>query len=161
MQVEVVEEDVNKQLPSIKDIEVVVKIGEGKALKDTLASVFHKAVFTQIPGRHKNKQMKLIVKNIDCFEIDTMIPVREDIKIVLHRNPDRYGQIRTIVLKGYEPLCSVPVIVEGQSYETNNRGMLDISIPLSLQKGSYDIQFGRYKGIIRMPCIGTSVVELK
>lgn len=161
IQVEVVEEDVNKQLPSIKDIEVVVMIGEGNALKDTLASVSDKAVFTQIPGRQKNKPMKLMVKNIDCFEIDTVISVCEDMKIVLHRDPNRYGQIRTTVLKGHEPLCGVPVIVEGQSYETNNSGLLNISIPLSLQKETYDIQFGDYKGIIRMPCIGTSVVELK
>lgn len=160
MYVNVYEENTNSNLPALEDIEISICIEGETVRKDTLTSLNDTAIFGQIPGRIKGKSMKLIVRNIDCYDIDTVICVSELTSIQLRRNIDRYGTISIVVLKDLEPLRNESVFLDGIEYQTDDNGKLEIRIPYMKQKQSYNINWRGYKGLILMPCIGSPVVEL-
>lgn len=160
MSVSVVEGDANLQLPAIEDVEIAISIEGDNPRKDTLATLRENAVFRQIPGRMRGKAMTLKVRNAKCFEIDTVIPVQQQINVKLHRNPDYYGRIKVIVIKDDERLCNQWVSVEGIKSKTNEGGELLMDMPLYSQKESYSIRFGEYNGTISMPSLGTKCVIL-
>lgn len=161
MSVSVVEGDANLQLPAIEDVEIIISIEGDSPRKDTLATLRENAVFRQIPGRMRGKTMTLKVRNAKCFEIDTVIPVQQQISVRLHRNPDYYGKIKVFVIKDDERLCNQWVSVEGIKSKTNEDGVLQMNIPLSNQRENYYIEYGEYCGTLPMPCIGTECIELK
>jgi len=161
MSVSVSEEGGNSQLPPIEGIEISISIEGDRIRKDTITSLNEKAVFGQIPGSMIGKTIRLMVRNASCYIIDTIMPVQHQLFVKLHRHPDYYGKIKTVVIKEEERLCNQWVSVEGINSKTNENGELLIDIPFSRQKDSYSIRFGDYIGIIHMPCIGTKCVELK
>ena len=160
MSVSVREEGDNSQLPPIEEVELSISIEGDRIRKDTITSLNDKAVFGQIPGGMIGKTMRLMVRNANCYEIDTVIPVQQHINIMLHRNPDYYGKIKVIVIKDEEKLCNQMVSVEGFNGKTNENGELLMDIPLSSQQDCYSIKFGEYSGVIPMPTIETQCVIL-
>ena len=160
MFVSVSEEGGNTHLPPIKDIEISISIEGDRTRKDTIASLNDNAVFGQIPGRMINKSMELSVRNADCYDIDTSLPVQRQISLALNRNPDRYGKIDITVIKSLEPLRNKTVVVDGVECPTDSEGKIKVDVPFLRQKKSYNIIWRDYKGVIIMPCIGTPAVEL-
>ena len=161
MSVSVVEEDKNINLLPIEDIEVSIVIEGDKLRKDTLTSLNDKATFGQIPGRMIGKSMKLKVRNAKCYEIDTVIPVQQQVSLKLHRNPDYYGKINVVVMKDDERLCNQVISVEGINSKTDDDGVLQMNIPLTNQREKYSVEYGEYRDTLHMPCIGTKCIELK
>lgn len=161
MSIYVSEEGKNSYLPQIKEIEVSVSIEGDEIRKDTIWSFNDVAVFKSIPWGMIGKSMKLLVRNANCFEVDSILPVQKDIRITLHRNPDYYGKINAVIMKDGERLVNQFVSVQNISSKTNCDGMLQMEIPFSYQRKSYCIRSGAYSGTIHMPCIGTVCIELK
>ena len=160
MMISGIEENNNHQLPQIEDIEISISIDGDKLRKDTIESLNDKAIFGQIPGRMIGRPMKLVIRNADCYEIDTVLPVQQQICVKLHRNPDRYGKIKVVIMKDEERLRSQWVSIDGISSKTNEDGELQFNMPLSSQRKSYSIKYGEYSGTIPMPCLGTNCVIL-
>ncbi len=119
MSVSVSEEGCNSQLPPIEGIEISISIEGDRIRKDTITSLNDKAVFGQIPGRMKGKNMRLLVRNAFCYDIDTIMPVQHLLFVKLYRCPDYYGKIRVIVLRNEEKLRNQWVSVEGINSKTN------------------------------------------
>ncbi len=161
MCVSIVEEDINHNLPEIRDVEIAISLDGNKTLKDTIASLNDKAIFGPIEKRMIGKPMRLILRNATCYCIDTIVSVQQNFNITLHRNPDIYGKINILVMKDGERLQEQCVVVEGICYKTNDYGVLQLQIPLASQKQSYSIKYGEYSNIIHMPCMGTNCVEFK
>ena len=82
--------------------------------------------------------------------------------INLRRNPKQYGEISAIVLKNEEPLLNANLLIDGLKCKTDNNGNVKFFIPLLRQKNKYNIIYNKnYKGIIFMPCKGTSCIILR
>jgi hypothetical protein len=139
---------------------VTTLIGNGKPVSDTIKSITEPAFFTQIPGKFKEKEMRIIVQNVDCYRIDTLINARENINIPLHRKPGRYGNIKILLIHNDEPLRNEFVEVEGVMYSTNADGMLEVTIPPASQKEKYELRYKNSSYTINMPCEGTRGMEL-
>lgn len=161
MSISVNEVDRNPNLPSLEEIELSISIAGERTRKDTISSLYKMAVFGQIPGRMIGKSMRLMVRNADCYKIDTILPVQQHISVKLHRNMDMYGKIEVVVLKEGELLANQWVEVDNKSYKTDQEGFLKVKIPFGQQKNIYSIKHDMYCGIIHMPCIGTKCINLK
>lgn len=161
MSISVNEVDRNPNLPSLEEIELSISIAGERTRKDTISSLYKMAVFGQIPGRMIGKSMRLMVRNADCYKIDTILPVQQHISVKLHRNMDMYGKIDVVVLKEGELLANQWVEVDNKSYKTDQEGFLKVKIPFGQQKNIYSIKHDMYCGIIHMPCIGTKCINLK
>lgn len=160
MHIQLTEESGYPHLPAIHDIEVTTIIGDGKPVSDTIKSLAEPALFTPIPGRLKDKQMRLIVQNADCHRIDTLIYVRENINIPLYRNASRYGKIKILLIYNEEPLRDCTVEVEGVEYRTGADGILEVEISPTFQKEKYRLTYKNSHYTIDMPCEGTRCMEL-
>lgn len=161
MSISVNDVDRNPNLPSLEEIELSIAIAGERTRKDTILSLYEMAVFGQIPGRMIGKSMRLMVRNADCYKIDTILPVQQHISVKLHRNMDMYGKIEVVVLKEGELLANQWVEIDNKSYKTNQEGILKVKIPFRQQKNIYSIKHDMYCGIIHMPCIGTKCINLK
>lgn len=161
MSISVNDVDRNPNLPSLEEIELSISIAGERTRKDTISSLYKMAVFGQIPGRMIGKSMRLMVRNADCYKIDTILPVQQHISVKLHRNMDMYGKIEVVVLKEGELLANQWVEVDNKSYKTDQEGFLKVKIPFGQQENIYSIKHDMYCGIIHMPCIGTKCINLK
>ena len=148
-------------LPPIKSIEI--KLITSKYVRvDTILDIKHSAVYPQIPGSLKGSKARIIAKNVDCLDVDTVLQLSEFNNINLRRNPKQYGEISAIVLKNEEPLLNANLLIDGLKCKTDNNGTVKFFIPLLRQKNKYNIIYNKnYKGIIFMPCKGTSCIILR
>ena len=148
-------------LPQIKSIEI--KLITSKYVRvDTILDIKHSAVYPQIPGSLKGSKARIIAKNVDCLDVDTVLQLSEFNNINLRRNPKQYGEISAIVLKNEEPLLNANLLIDGLKCKTDNNGNVKFFIPLLRQKNKYNIIYNKnYKGIIFMPCKGTSCIILR
>ena len=151
----------SKFLPPIKSIEI--KLITSKYVRvDTILDIKHSAVYPQIPGSLKGSMVRIIAKNIDCFDVDTTLQLGEFNNISLRRNPKQYGEISAMVLKNEEPLVNANLLIDGLKCKTDNNGNVKFFIPLLRQKNKYTIIYNRnYKGVIFMPCKGTTCIILR
>ena len=148
-------------LTPIKSIEI--KLITSKYVRvDTILDIKHSAVYPQIPGSLKGSKARIIAKNVDCLDVDTVLQLSEFNNINLRRNPKQYGEISAIVLKNEEPLLNANLLIDGLKCKTDNNGNVKFFIPLLRQKNKYNIIYNKnYKGIIFMPCKGTSCIILR
>lgn len=151
----------SKFLPQIKSIEI--KLITSKYVRvDTILDIKHSAVYPQIPGSLKGSTVRIIAKNIDCLDVDTTLQLDEFNNISLRRNPKQYGEISAMVLKNEEPLVNANLLIDGLKCKTDNKGYVKVFIPLLRQKNKYNIIYSRnYKGVIFMPCKGTTCIILR
>ena len=161
MRIQLTEEAGYPCLPAIHDIEVTAIVNDGKPMCDTIKSLSRPALFSQIAGGLKGKRMRLIVRNADCYSIDTFVNVQEKMTLHVRRNPDRYGKIKILLLYDEEPLTNSSVEVEGVKYTTDADGILEADIPPALQKSSYKLTYNNIQCTINMPCEGTRCLILK
>ena len=148
-------------LPPIKSIEI--KLITSKYVRvDTILDIKHSAVYPQIPGSLKGSKARIIAKNVDCLDVDTVLQLSEFNNINLRRNPKQYGEMSAIVWKNEEPLLNANLLIDGLKCKTDNNGNVKFFIPLLRQKNKYNIIYNKnYKGIIFMPCKGTSCIILR
>lgn len=160
MYVQLTEDTVYQQLPPIRDVEVTIVI-DGIEHRDTLATLLDQALFSKIHGNNKGKSMNLYVRNVACVSLDTTMVVQQNINIPICRNSERYGHIDVTVFLDGAPLCNKKVDVNGIESMTDDRGKLQMDMPIALQKDSYVITYMSYSDILYMPCVDTKCLELK
>ena len=115
-------------LPPIKSIEI--KLITSKYVRvDTILDIKHSAVYPQIPGSLKGSKARIIAKNVDCLDVDTVLQLSEFNNINLRRNPKQYGEISAIVLKNEEPLLNANLLIDGLKCKTDNNGNVKFFIP--------------------------------
>lgn len=148
-------------LPAPREIEVRTVI-DGTERCDTVDGTGAEAVFAQIPGRLKGRQMRLSVRNADYEDLDTMLEAGTDVGVTLRRNAARYGRmdVRVLSTDGM-PVADTPLLVEGTELRTDTAGRLQADIPLAKQKPSYRVQGAGGSATLYMPCAATDCIILK
>lgn len=104
-----------------------------------------------IPGRYRSHLTRVTFNAIACKPLDTVVELRDEIKINLLRDPEFFGRIRHYV---YEESTDTPV--SGAEFDfkyvkgtTDSMGFLNVLIPLEYQQtGGYGVTI-THQGKIR------------
>ncbi len=93
--------------------------------------------FPNIPGRYRNRPVRVVCMAFGCHTLDTTICLSDDIALGIRRNPETFGRIRHYVM---EPDGETPVVGavfdfgSGITATTDAQGLLDVLIPLQDQR---------------------------
>ena len=89
----------NEQLPPLKDAIVTMTL-ENETKTDTIPSLDEVGLFTNIPHRFINKEVRIQVACQDFLPLDTTIQLSEAVTINLYRDAKVYGDIHCILFDG-------------------------------------------------------------
>ena len=131
----------NEQLPPLKDAIVTMTL-ENETKTDTIPSLDEVGLFTNIPHRFINKEVRIQVACQDFLPLDTTIQLSEAVTINLYRDAKIYGDIHFILFdesRDNEPCPNTEVIVDSHRVLSDAEGIVSISIPLAEQKVFYPI----------------------
>ena len=131
----------NEQLPPLKDAIVTMTL-ENETKTDTIPSLDEAGLFTNIPHRFMNKEVRIQVVCQDFLPLDTTIQLSTAVTLNLYRDVKIYGDIHFILFdesRDNEPCPNTEVIVDGHRVLSDAEGIVSISIPLAEQKVFYPI----------------------
>ncbi len=130
----------NDQLPAMKDAIITLAL-DNETKADTIAAFTDEALFANIPSRFINQQVRLQVDCRDFIPLDTMLTLEKDIQLNLYRDPMVYGNVsfRLWSIAKEEVMSNVELTVAGQKVVSDANGRVRLSIPLDIQKTSYEV----------------------
>ncbi len=131
----------NEQLPPLKDAIVTMTL-ENETKTDTIPSLDEVGLFTNIPHRFINKEVRIQVACQDFLPLDTTIQLSEAVTINLYRDAKVYGDIHFILFdesRDNEPCPNTEVIVDSHRVLSDAEGIVSLCIPLAEQKVFYPI----------------------
>ena len=153
----------NENLPPLKDAVVTVAL-ENEIKSDTIHSLYSSSVINNIPRKFIGKSVGITVRCKDYIDVDTTLVLSEDVLITVQRDPDVYGDIRFDIWNDSgEGVKDVVVVIEGYEVSTDEKGHLQMSIPLEKQNDKYHIRASvpLAKDTIYMPCGENDVIMIK
>lgn len=152
----------NSQLPPLHDAIVTMTL-ENETKADTLVAIDDKALFTNIPHRFLDQQVKMTFSAPDYVPLDTTLMLTRDVSLNIYRDPTVYGNVRFGL---WDPASEtfIPrstVEVDGHQATSDANGQVVLFIPLEQQRKSYKVKaaFPLYNDMITMPCGENDVVE--
>ena len=131
----------NEQLPPLKDAIVTMTL-ENETKTDTIPSIKDASLFTNIPHRFINQQVRIQVVCQDFLPVDTTLLLAEEVTLNLYRDAKVYGDIHFILFdesRDNERCPHTEVIVDGHQVLSDAEGIVSLSIPLAEQKVFYPI----------------------
>ena len=131
----------NEQLPPLKDAIVTMTL-ENETKTDTIPSIKDASLFTNIPHRFINQQVRIEVVCQDFLPVDTTLLLAEEVTLNLYRDAKVYGDIHFILFdesRDNERCPHTEVIVDGHRVLSDAEGIVSLSIPLAEQKVFYPI----------------------
>lgn len=130
----------NSYLPPLKDAVVTMTL-DNETKTDTLRSIDEYSMFTNIPHRHLNKEVRLRVECNECFTVDTTLILSRSIAINLQRNPAIYGNLRYKLWNTdtEETSPNTEIVIDGHRVTSNADGYVVLTVPLAEQKIVYPI----------------------
>ena len=131
----------NEQLPPLKDAIVTMTL-ENETKTDTIPSIKDASLFTNIPHRFINQQVRIQVVCQDFLPVDTTLLLAEEVTLNLYRDAKVYGDIHFILFdesRNNERCPHTEVIVDGHQVLSDAEGIVSLSIPLAEQKVFYPI----------------------
>ena len=131
----------NEQLPPLKDAIVTMTL-ENETKTDTIPSIKDASLFTNIPHRFINQQVRIQVACQDFLPVDTTLLLSEEVTLNLYRDAKVYGDIHFILFdesRDNERCPNIEVIVDGHQVLSDAEGIVSLSIPLAEQKVFYPI----------------------
>lgn len=147
--------DSNAALPQCN--EVVVRMALENELKtDTIYELGKQLVFPNIPPRFIGKNVRLTVQAKDYLPCDTSIILERQQTIYLYRDMDIYGHVHFHVVGDTKPLQ-----IAGYTVVPDDKGAVDISIPMSEQRTSYLVMWKDGCDTLYMPCGTDDVIVLE
>jgi hypothetical protein len=166
---------VNNNLPSYSGGVVTMYLGE-EIITDTVCSEKGKSVFSRIPKKYYNKEVRIKFTHSDFLEVDTLLALTDECQLNIKRNPDVYGRIRFClwnVLKE-EPIANCKVTISNKSSQGNSgtftataisdhSGIVVINVPVKHQRVAYSVEtdIPLETSIIYMPCGEDDVILTK
>lgn len=153
----------NENLPPLKDAVVTVAL-ENEIKSDTIHSLYSSSVIKNIPRKFIGKSVGITVRCKDYIDVDTTLVLSEDVLITVQRDPDVYGDIRFDIWNDSgEGVKDVVVVIEGYEVSTDEKGHLQMSIPLEKQNDKYHIRASvpLIKDTLYMPCGENDVIMIK
>lgn len=131
----------NPQLPPMHD--AVITLGlDNETKTDTVTSMDATTIFSNIPHRFLSQPVHITVTCQDFFNTDTTLVLTRQTDLSLLRDPSVYGDIHFKLwnLTTEEPVAMATVEIEGQQAQSDENGMVTLSIPLENQRKAYKIK---------------------
>lgn len=130
----------NENLPPLKDAAITISL-ENEVKTDTIRSLDASTIFSNIPHRFLNKEVRICVESQYFLPVDTVILLSKDNSIEISRDPNVFGNIHFQLWNPDEEQTSpnTEVIIDGHPVMSDANGKVSIFIPLSQQKTSYPV----------------------
>lgn len=130
----------NEQLPPLKDAVVTITL-DNETKADTIRSLDVSTVFTNIPHRFINKNVRVKVVCQDFLDVDTTLLLTKDVALNIFRNPKVYGDVHFRLWNPNveKPVANVEVEVAGINVTSDKDGVVSTSIPLESQQMAYPV----------------------
>lgn len=114
--------------------------GDTRALP--LTSLDKKIVFQNIPGKYHGSSKRITCSAYGFNDTDTLVTLANDNNLNLTRIVETFGHIHYLLADNdtEEPLVGAEVDFGFMKVKTNDKGILDVLIPLDNQRDSYNIK---------------------
>jgi len=154
----------NKQLPPLKDA-IVTILFDNKTEVDTIHSLEAGCVFTNVPHRYLNKEIRMKISCQDFMDVDTIVVLTKDVVLNIQRNPSQYGDVhfRLWNPNKEEAVANAELEIAGQKVVSSSDGHVSLLIPLEEQQTKYNIKSSVPLGndTIYLPCGPDDVILTK
>ena len=130
----------NEHLPPLKDA-VVTILFDNKTEVDTIHSLETSKVFTNIPHRYLNKEIRMKVSCQDFMDIDTTLVLTRDVILNIQRDTSIYGNIRFRLWnpEKEEATANAEIEIAGQTVTSDSEGNISLYVPIEEQQTRYFI----------------------
>lgn len=135
----------NSALPPLRDAVITMSL-DRETKTDTIISADESAIFMDIPHKYLDKEVRITFVCPDFMPIDTTVTLTKEINLRVSRDQSVYGNIRT-ELWDYDkdrPVTNTQVWIENRSTQSDDEGIVRMTIPLESQKSRYQIRIPDY-----------------
>ena len=131
----------NDNLPPLKNAVVTLTL-DNETKTDTISSLDGTTVFTNIPHRHINNKVRVMISCQNYMPVDTVLLLSESMSIDIRRDPQVFGDVhfRLWNLQREEGVSGVTIQTEGYQAVSDAQGNVRLTIPLAQQKRVYKIE---------------------
>ena len=154
----------NDNLPALKDA-VVTILFDNKTEVDTIPSLETNRVFTNIPHRYLNKEVRIKVSCRDFVDVDTTVVLTKDVVLNVHRDSSVYGNVHFRLWNPdtEKPEANAEIEIAGMITTSDNDGRVTLFVPLEVQQTKYVIKSSipLANDTIYLPCGPDDVVLTK
>lgn len=152
----------NENLPPLRDAVVTLAL-ENEMKADTIPSLDASAIFSNIPHRFLNKEVRICVESQYFLPVDTVILLSKDNNIEISRDPNVFGNIRFRLWNPEEEQTSpnTEVFIDGHRVKADAEGYVSLFIPLPEQKVSYPISssISLVDTLVLLPCGPDDIIK--
>lgn len=145
----------NDNLPALKDAIVTMELSN-EVKTDTIKSLDAPLIFSNIPQKFINENVRIIVRSNDYFEVDTTLNLRNEMNIDMCRDSLIYGNIRFRLWDQEQEtyVKGVDMEIAGQKVRSDEKGQVQLYVPLQQQNTCYNIisDIPLENDILYMPC---------
>lgn len=130
----------NENLPPLKDAAITMTL-ENEVKTDTIRSLDALTIFSNIPHRFLNKEVRICVESQYFLPVDTVILLSKDNSIEISRDPKDFGNVYFRLWNTNEEQTSpnTEVFIDGHPVMSDANGNVSLFIPLPQQKTSYPV----------------------
>lgn len=154
----------NDNLPALKDA-VVTILFDNKTEVDTIPSLETNRVFTNVPHRYLNKEVRIKVSCRDFVDVDTTVVLTKDVVLNVHRDSSVYGNVHFRLWNPdtEKPEANAEIEIAGMITTSDNDGRVTLFVPLEVQQTKYVIKSSipLANDTIYLPCGPNDVVLTK
>ncbi len=154
----------NDNLPPLSD-GVVTMMLDNEVKVDTIKRINQHLTFKNIPQRLLDKQVRITFNAQNYNSVDTVLQLRRNIAVNVTRDSMKYGRVKFRLWshKRSKGVAGVNINIDDTyQVKSDNKGYVQLYIPLSCQKVRYHIsspvEFAR--DTIVMPCGQNDIVEV-
>ena len=154
----------NEQLPPLKDA-IVTILFDNKTEVDTIHSLEAGCVFTNVPRRYLNKEIRMKFFCQDFMDVDTVVVLTKDVVLDVQRNPSPYGDVHFRLWNPdkEEAVANAELEIAGQKVVSGSDGHVSLFFPLEEQQTKYNIKSNvpLANDTIYLPCGPDDVILTK
>ena len=154
----------NDNLPPLENAIVTMTL-DNESKTDTLHSMDGSIMFTNIPHRYINKEVRMTITCQDFLDVDTTLTLTKDVSLPIRRNPKVYGDVHFRLWNPdtEQPVANVQVEIAGQTITSDDNGHVSLVVPLASQQKSYPVttSIPLIGDTIYMPCGEDDVILTK
>ena len=135
----------NSNLPPLQDAVITMYL-DRETRTDTILQEGDMASFVDIPHQYLGKEIRIMFSCKDFIPLDTIVPLTKDVTLKISRDAAVYGNIRTELwdLTNEKSIANTPVWIEDWETQSDDEGIVELSVPLGRQKASYQIRIPDY-----------------
>jgi hypothetical protein len=154
----------NEQLPPLKNAVLTMTL-ENETKTDTIPSLKEAILFTNIPHRFINQEVRIQVTCQDFLPVDTTLLLSKKVTLNIYRNAKVYGEIRFRLWNPNteQAMSHQEISIEGQTIQSDEEGRVMLSLPIEKQKPVYPIQskIPLETDSIYMPCGEDDIISIR